>query len=59
MSWHLECSENSEAMKQPAVYSDIRRLHTYHETIFFEMLSALFRIAIQHFVKFQHENANI
>ena len=23
MSWHLECRENSEAIKQSAVYSDI------------------------------------
>jgi hypothetical protein len=31
MSWHLECRENTEVIKQPIVYSDITNF--FYETI--------------------------
>jgi hypothetical protein len=39
MLWHLECSENTKAMKQTAVYSDIinipwNNIHFNIETLF-------------------------
>ena len=45
MSWHLECRENSEAIKQPVVYIDITKKKSWNNI----HLKTL--ITFQHFVK--------
>ena len=50
MLWRLECRENSEAIKQPAVYSDIANF--FMKQFSFKKAERFVQNKFQHFVSF-------